>query len=298
MFEQQVLLEDVRRKYGRGVYATLFPTGLVVAWRPLTLTAYLGYDAEIKAETHLMVLLEDEIFRLCVCDQIYSRQLDHLPAGVISTVVHNIWETSVPSTEEALVSSLEHARNVVYSPPASIFYEAANWIMVAFPSYTPESVMDMDHQTLMLRLAQAEKKLMALGVIQEPFTFTSPEVSKGPPPRPSREKVDLKALWDSAHSPPKKGPAQPAEPIPSGPRMKDLEGAGKWWKKSPVLEAPRKEAIDFKAEAKEAQLFGSQNWDNVDEAIRKEKMIKDARVIYKDLLAELAKKKSVRQKPR
>lgn len=297
MTSLQELLEAARFAFGRGAYITTFPD-FVVPWKLLPIVSYLAYDLEVKSGAQLFTTLEDEIFRKCVLDPVIVSQVDHIPAGIVSTVVHNIWETSAPSTEDDFVASLEHARNIVHAPPASIFYEAANWIMVAFPSYTPESVMDMDHQTLMLRLAQAEKKLMALGVIQEPFTFTSPEVPKGPAPRPSREKVDLKALWDSAHNPAKKGPAQPAEPIPSGPRMKDLEGAGKWWKKSPVLEAPRKEAIDFKAEAKEAQLFGSQNWDNVDEVIKKEKMIKDARVIYKDLLAELAKKKSARQKPR
>ena len=146
----------------------------------------------------------------------------------------------------------------------------------------------MDYETFMLRLAQAEKKLLDLGIIKEPVVMREKE--KDQKKTVQRPKIDAKKLWEEQ---------QQQIPVSEPQQISNK----KWWKISPVLEATKKTKINLR-ESKD--LNASLLLDNDEKASSPEvreyileektksiqgKMIADAEWMYKDLLAELSSRK-------
>ena len=283
-------LVEMRRQYG-DVYVTRFDNGLVVPWKALSLGEYLKYDLDI---TRLFIpagVLEDELFQKCVLDPSLKDSADQLPAGIITTVVQNIWSVSGPESLDQLSSDFEAARLQVTEGRGSIYHQCAQCIATAF-SYTLEEVYALDYSTFLLRLAQAEQKMLTTGEISKPLEIIrpTPPPKLGSIPQSNKPKVNAKQLWDEAQ----KARFQPVEP----PKQES--------RKSPVIESlDRGEApkIPFAAEKKYADELALDNHEKhekgpmrqhiIDTKIgnSRQKMVNDAQWIYKDVLDELVKRK-------
>jgi hypothetical protein len=162
---------------------------------------------------------------------------------------------------------------------------------MAFP-YKPEEVYSMDYETFLVRVAQAESKLIKLKMITEPIYLQN--IQAQPEQRPKRllDNIDPKALWDATHPKDRQQTGEVSQAIPRD----------KWWKISPVLEAKKKHNINFSVEKQAADSSLLDNHENAEPKEVREylikqkaqghraKLIEDARWIYKDLLAELEKK--------
>ena len=160
---------EVRRKYG-GVYITAFPDGLLVPWKPLSIGEFLYYDQQITRCLICPAELENEVFIKCVQDKELIEKIDSLKAGVITTTVQNIWEYSGPDTPGKLQSDFEEARALLQGTRSSLMHQCVSMIATAF-NYTPDEIYKMEYETFMLRLAQAEYKMLTFNAIQEPFSF-------------------------------------------------------------------------------------------------------------------------------
>jgi len=301
------LLHEVREEYG-GVYVTCFDDGLLVPWQPLSMGDYIKYTQDYNRRVFVPSRLEDEIFRKCVVDDSLVRQLSFLKAGIITTVVLNIWQYSGPSGISSFNQDLEVARSMLNADGVRALHDLVQVITMAFP-YKPEEVYDMEYETFLLRLAQSEKKLLELGAIKEPIVMQDVNQEKGPSPleqfiqgeaEVKKPKIDAKKLWDrqqgldssddpgrqlwdkhqqqAAHAPPKRQPVQ--------------VHSKKWWSESPVLEAETQHKIDFKTEATEMQVLGATSHEKVDAHIDRAMMVKDTAWIYQDLINTLNKRKS------
>jgi hypothetical protein len=296
---------EARRKYGEGVYLTIFPNGLSFPWKRLSLKDYLFYTQETTTSQSPPSVLEDEIFRKCVLDPASIRQLDYMPAGIVSTVVANVIQYSGPIGIDSFNQDLEVARHEILVSKSAVIHDLVSTITLAFP-YKPEEVYAMDYETFCLRCVQAEKKLLFSGALKEPVYIKQKEPEKVRNPKGKKTEFDAqeaKRLFDEQHGLAKKRtPTEdtlriksksPKEVPPIKKNLNNLEGTGKWWKKSPILEVASRdrEKIDFKTEAKEQHAFGSSSWEKVDQLILQDKMVKDAQKIYKDVLSELAKRK-------
>lgn len=267
---------SVRKEHG-GTFATVFEDGLIVPWRLLTMQEYVSYTRDLASSPVPQCYIEDEIFVKCVLDDSLVRRIDYLHAGVVQNVVQNIWQYSGPLGIDAFNEDLNAAREEVNESSLAIIHDLVSLVTSAFP-YTPEQVYAMDYSTFLIRVAQAEKKLIQYGQMKEPVTL----IDRSAIGKRQRPKIDPKKLFDLQH---KQKPSTPVEPeeLPSG----------KWYKESPVLEAPSPKKIDFDLERMEAETFGTTSgWDLVDREIQRDQMVKDAKVIYKDLLKKMEERKS------
>ena len=274
---------EVRKRFG-GTYVTIFPDGLIIPWKALSLKDFISYQQDTFKNLIPYPQLEDEIFSKCVLDDSIIRQMPFLKAGIISTVVHNIWEYSGPTTAELFNNDLETARQMLQGTGIGGLHELVEMITLAFP-YTPEQVYEMDYETFLLRTAQAEGKLLRMKIISSPFslvqTQTEASKQKGPIPKETKPRVDAKSLWEEQR-------LKKKDPIPPG-GMKKNE---KWWKVSPVLETPAAHGIDFRIQQAEIDTFGSTGHEKADIHINRANLIKDAQWIYADVLKALAAKKT------
>lgn len=288
---------EARKKYG-GVYYSHFPNGLLIPWKLLSVEDWIRYNRDYNRGVIPDCNLEDEIFRKCVLDDSIVRQMDYLPAGIVGIVTTNIWRLSGPINNERLNADMHSARVIVSSERTSVFHDFMKYITMAFP-YTPEQVYAMDYETFMIRFAQAERKLLALGVITEPISVNVPEEEQEPPaPRQKkpRERLDAKKLYDEQQQQRQTG-VQPEQVKPSG------DKSGKWWNTSPVLEATKRQKIDFAAEKKAADRtvldsHGLREPPEMQEYLiekeigaSRDKMVKDAQWIYKDLIEQLERQR-------
>jgi len=281
---------QTRKQHGR-VYATSLPGGLIVPWTLLPLGDYIKYTLDTKRGAFSLALMENEIFLKCVLDGSLKRQIDFLNAGIVTTVANNIWQYSGPTGIDSFNEDLENARVEVFGQDHSILNELVQLVTMAFP-YTPEQVEAMPYDTFLTRVAQAEKKLLMLGMIQEPVKIHQPEVPQESFKKP---KIDAKKLFEEQQQKLKQNKLQAervafAKTVKPDPQVTSLPKK-KWWKVSPVLEAPSPQKIDFQTESREVSAFGSSGWEKADAILARDKMIKDSQVIYKDLLAELGKRK-------
>jgi hypothetical protein len=276
-------LFEVREQYGN-VWVTAFPDGLIVPWQLLPLGKYISYlqDHNRKAIPH--VQLEDEIFRSCVLDKSIIRRMGFLKAGVVSTVVHNVWEYSGPTSISSFKADLDTARAMLHAD---------------FP-YKPEEVYEMPYDVLMMRVAQAEHKLIELGLQSGPLEIfdrkeegatKGPKGSKRPqdPEQIAKAAIDAKKLWEQRQGEP--------EPV-----VQSVPG-DRWWKVSPVLEANEHERKNVKPTPGLDEELALDNDERASPPeVRKflldskigparDKMVQDARWIYKDLLEGLERKK-------
>jgi len=281
---------EARKKYGGG-YLTVFPHGLVVPWKTLCLADYIFYTREITNHSVQLVFLEDEIFSKTVLDASLVRQINFLPAGIVSTVVQNIVQHSGPNGIDSFNEDLERMRVEILEGPSAALHDLVSLITNAFP-YKPEEIYAMDYETFLLRVVQAEKKLIVAGVIKEPVQLLSKgEDSQKRRPRNQMDAQRIKEAFDKQI---RKSPEPQERPMPKVDRkaLIPLQKTKKWWKKSPVLEVPlaQREKINFRMEAAEQDIFAASGWEKVDREIMQVTMVESAQKIYADLLVELAKK--------
>jgi len=279
---------EVRQKYG-GVFITTFDDGLIVPWKPLDLGCFIQYSSDFNRSIIPFAYIEDEIFKKCVLDNTLIRQLPFLKAGIVSVVVQNIWQLSGPSSIEGFNEDLAIARDVINGDLKSL-HSLVDIICMAYP-YKPEEVYDMKYETLMLRAAQAEQKLLTLGVIKESIDMKDMTKLKEKRNRKFansatqniKPSVDAKKLWE-----------QQQEQIRNIENPQDIrhtirETGDKWYKVSPVLEATKKHNIDIGREIKIQDRQTGRELD--DPQSDRARIVKDAHWIYKDLIAELNKRK-------
>ena len=156
----------LREKYG-AVFATQLPDGRVVPWKPLTIGEFLEFDSTFRREVYPPAFLENLIFDKCVLDDYLKANKDEQKAGTISLIVNHIMEISGPTSIEEVASMLALKR----LEASGVIYQLAGVIMQAFQGYKMEDILAMDYQTLMLRVAQAEDKLIRTGMLQEPLSL-------------------------------------------------------------------------------------------------------------------------------
>jgi hypothetical protein len=163
-------LRYLRREYG-DVFVTQLPTGQSIPWRPLTIGEYLEYNRILRTEQYPPAYIENEIFIKCVLDGAFVQSIDKLKAGIVSTVASCIMSFSGPQSVDDLNQNLDIARHLIDDAT----HELVSLICQAFPAYKPEDVYAMDQKTLMIRAAQAERKMLTLGLIDEPIIFEPKE---------------------------------------------------------------------------------------------------------------------------
>jgi len=157
-----------RRKFGNN-WLTSFED-LEIPWRQLTLQEFLDYTDLFNSGLYTEVEVEDEIFSAAVLDPIYVENIDILPAGTISVVVSQILQVSGPDTIEAINRDLNIARQEVGNFLSSLI----PLICIVFPAYKPEDLFKLSYQELLKRAAMAEPRLLALRIINEPFSAIMP----------------------------------------------------------------------------------------------------------------------------
>ena len=288
-------LFQARRKYG-SVYVTLFPDGTLVPWKPLSVQDFLLYTVEYQKGFIPDVILEDEIFCKAVQEPTLIRQFKYLKAGTVTVVVEQILTHSGPQTIEGFNEDLNMARQIILGGTDKVFHELTQLVTLAYP-VTPEQVRSQTYEEFVLQFANAENKLLHIGHIKEPILIESPQQTPTtkklsdeellqqikhikPPKTPpvSKPKVDAKSLWEKQQ----KGNKEPL-----------IKKDKKWYKQSPVLEVEKPtHNIDFHTESAEQSVFGLSGHEKNDEFIIRAKMIKDAQVIYKDLIENINSKKA------
>lgn len=157
---------------------------LVITWKPLSIGDFFRFEDEFKSGRIAPSVIEDEIFRLCVTDREYVKDLDHLPAGTIDIVVQNILTYSGPGTIDEFNTFLDYNRELVQTP----IHYLAPLILRAFPSYKLEDIYAMPYELFMLRLAQAEMFLLPMKIITEPILLTDGK------PKKKKEKLSTETL--------------------------------------------------------------------------------------------------------
>ncbi len=277
----QPILYELRSKYKLAgipkVYLSIIPdTDYSIPWIPLSIKEFIEYSTLIEKKSVPFVILENEIFSHCVIEQFYIDHIDKLPAGIISSVVEHIWQHSGPNEIDSFNNDLDIARNLITNGPSSVLHEMVSLITTAFP-YKPEEVYAMDYEVFLTRLIQAESKLMKNGLLTEPIQLLSKKDGK----RRRNTKRNLKQMWDERHN--------------DNTSMNEIEGTKKWWKESPILEAKEedREYIKFKSESEAINnAMGDIRRDPVEYTENYNKMMEDARVIYKDVLEKLEARRS------
>jgi hypothetical protein len=197
-------LLELRRIHGQ-VFVSKLPTGQNIPWRPLSIHEYIEYDKLLTLGEYPRAFIEDEIFRKCVLSEVLVENLEVLRAGLVQSVVRDIFAYSGPHT----IHELEYFLNINRQQAGQVIHQLMSVICQAFPAYKPEDVYAMDYSTFMLRAAQAEEKLLRTGLITEPLTFTAPgeeapvqKAEPAPPPPPKnaeevqeRKKENLREQW-------------------------------------------------------------------------------------------------------
>lgn len=298
---------EARKEYG-DVFVTIFNDGLTVPWKPLSVGEYIKYSQDYHRKIIPFASLENEIFQKCVIDGTIIRQMSFLKAGIITVVVDNIWEYSGPTSINNFNKDLQSARAIINAEGSRALHDITQVITMAFP-YKPEEVYLMDYHTFLLRAAQAERKLINLGVMKEPIVMKDLRAEEeahrkkyeASATQSARPRVDAKKLWEEQRQANQSTIATQEKEYKKTTEMPKE----KWWNVSPVLEAmgQKKHNIDF---ATEKQMADESNLDNHDRAehpiMRKyltdsktkesrAKMIKDAQWIYKDLIENINKSK-------
>jgi hypothetical protein len=309
---------EVRKRYG-GTYVSLFEDGTTIPWRVLTLDEFVHYSIDQARGVIPAAILEDEIFRKCVLDPVTIQSMDRMPAGIVTTVSGQIWKHSGPHGPAQVNEDLDTARILNRLPEISFLNELVNQVIIAYPAYTPDDLYKMDYQTFLSRAALAEERLLRAGVVEEPFIAYSPEQLEQPDPNivsiEERKRIvdEYIAKQTGTKTPPHAGPLDNTPPpreerlpniheyrqqvkehgvsyqAPRPPPIGKDIARDKWWKISPVLEAPRKVPLHFAAD-NVAAAEGMSGWDKVDLPIIRAKMIEDAQEIYKDLIEEVERR--------
>jgi len=260
-------LPSLRRKYGP-VFVTTLENGHVIPWKQLNVGEYLEYSGLLETGVYAKATIEDEIFQKCVVDEYTLEHLPELKAGTVSTVVQDIIANSGPSTINELNRTLDIFRMVA----TQAVHQTVSLISQAFPAYKLEDIYNMKYSDFMLRLAQAESKLLQLGVLEEPLVFNDPELQNVSTPQ---------------------APEEEPKASPMDMYLDYLKQEGK--NPTPVtkIKAPKPEqTIITSTDTKSLQMemIGHEKDDNILAATQ---MLKDASVIYKDYIEDLSSGKQL-----
>jgi hypothetical protein len=275
---------SLRNKYGKGFLSIV--DNHTIKWNPLSIEDFFYYEALSSDPQNLSIVLEDEIFKKCVTDKYYLDNINILPAGLVSAVVQNIMEHSGPLSIDHFNDLLNQKRQEATQP----LNHLATLIIRAFPGYVPEDIYAMSFDTFMLRLAQAESLLMTLKIISEPISLV--DTTKQEEPKPKKNKLtkeQLQAILDKKNKPTEKPVVSPNvkkdnshwEPATWGKPNTSAE-------KSPIFNKDTKHP-KYKnlGDLNRDRISQEQAAGSADESAERAKMVKDAQVLYKDLIAKL-----------
>ena len=178
--------------------------GIVIPWRRLSCQEFISYSRFANDGYHLDVLIEDEVFLRCVLDDSLRRRINTLPAGVITSVVSQIFQASTANSADHLNILLNETRQSVLGANNAIVHHLVKWITMAF-SYKPDEVYAMDFPQLLRIFVLAENKLLELGMIDKPFMAQqqqTEEEEQQPSEQQQEEpplKVDPREVWEKVH---------------------------------------------------------------------------------------------------
>jgi len=283
---------SLHEKYGKGSYATLFPDNTLVPWRTLSIKDYLEYAEGFERGLIPLAAFEDEIFKKCVLDKSFIRLFPTLKAGIVSTVVNNIWEASCPSSAEGVNYTLNMARAEL-DGKQQIIHEFVSVISIAFP-YKPEEIYAMDYQTMINTLALAERKLIQLGIRQSPIEIIP--AGQEEQPEPQRPKLDAKEIWDMQQRDLEKARQEALkrhqdiskkkiEPISQEKQPDEPD--------SPILKYKPTHGVNFKEEGHDVFAVGS-GWEMRELGEKREQMVEEAQEHYKDVIQALERRRKLK----
>ena len=164
-------LASLRRKYGT-VFITAISENEIIPWKQLSVGEYLEYSTLLDSKQYARATIEDEIFQKCVVDDLLISRMDRFHAGTISSVVNDILKISGPES----IAELNVALAVSRLKASQAIHETVALIAQAFPAYKLEDLYNLDYASFLLRLAQAESKLLMMGILEEPIFFEEPEL--------------------------------------------------------------------------------------------------------------------------
>jgi hypothetical protein len=252
-------IQDYREIYG-SCFLSETPDGQVIPWKPLSIENWIKYTNTISSGLFAPPVIYEEIFRLCVLDKTFIDNIDKQKVGTIQLVVENILESSGPKGLSGLDSDIKQSRNIISTP----IHQFVSLICQAFQGYTPDNVYQMDYETLLLRLALAEDKLLRTGILKEPIELSSGEEVK----EKKKPKINTRKLKEEFEK-----------------EKKDWRLGPKEKPKKAVVEEEK--TIDDKIEKgkviipKEAHMAkASAGIDYSDLPVEELKMLQDARKIY------------------
>ncbi len=164
-------LASLRRKYGT-VFITAISENEIIPWKQLSVGEYLEYSTLLESKQYARATIEDEIFQKCVVDELLISRMDKFHAGTVSSVVNDILKISGPES----IAELNVALAVSRLKANQAIHETVALIAQAFPAYKLEDLYNLDYASFLLRLAQAESKLLMMGILEEPIFFEEPEL--------------------------------------------------------------------------------------------------------------------------
>lgn len=257
---------SIRAEHG-DVFSTILEDGTTIPWRPLSMGEYIEYDALIKSGRYPLAYIENEIFSKCVTSDFYKKNMNDTKAGIVSTVSAGILAYSGPSTISELNQILDINRGV----SQQVLHQIVSIICQGFPSYKPEEVYDMDYRTIMLRLAQAEDKLVKMGLMTEPINFFNPEEEE----EQKRPNTDTTRLLDDFYEQEGMKTSLGERPTPTGFHM-------------PQKPVSSKQTIISTQEMKEHTTMYTGH-ESEDRFLLEHDMVKDTAPIYSDYVEQLKK---------
>lgn len=175
---------DAKCKY-KHLYKFYAASGDEIVYRLLTWQEYLAYTGAIDSGFTVSSDIEEEIFKKCVINDIYTDCMDHLLAGDVLTIVSLILTQSGPQNIDEIDVSLDEKREAVHSLNNQII----SLICQAFPGYTPDTIEQMDWETIMERLALAESILISQNILQEPIQISGKKKIKN-----SKQALDFNGI--------------------------------------------------------------------------------------------------------
>lgn len=187
---------DLRERYG-SVYITETTDGQIIPWKPLSIGEWLQFREAFASGFYASSVLETEIFKKCVTDQLVVKTIDKQKVGTITTVVAQILFQSGPQNTNEFNAHLDHCRGIAQQP----VHQIVSIICQVFAAYKPEEVYALDYETLMLRLAQAEERLFKMGLKTEPFRLLDNNEEQEVQPKKRYDPNKLKEAFDNTRAP-------------------------------------------------------------------------------------------------
>lgn len=204
-------LLQFRERYG-DVYVLILPSGQKIPCQPLSVGDYLKYDSLFREGRIPSSYLENEIFQKCVLDKSFTGQINHLRAGIVTTVASLVMQISAPTD----LAGIDQALAISRHKANATLHDLVAYVCQAFPAYKPEDLYDMPFDTFMLRVGMAERKLLNTGITHEPLSLIDYSKQKqGPaksrikqpqqqdprkPPMPPPPDANLAKMWEESRT--------------------------------------------------------------------------------------------------